>query len=63
MHNLAVIQLLKATIKETKITYIIQTRRMATLFEGAGLSFDIQKCSKFQKLNIVCYCQALLATI
>ena len=27
--------------------------RLATLLEGAGLAFDIQKCSKFQKSIMV----------
>ena len=35
-----------------KIKKVI-SRRLAALLEGAGLAFDIQKCSKFQKSIMV----------
>ena len=35
---------------------------LATLLEGAGLAFDIQKCSKFQKSNMMIYDICLAST-
>ena len=36
-------------MKQTEYT----TLGLATLLEGAGLAFDIQKCSKFQKSMMI----------
>ena len=33
----------------------VKTLKLTNLPEGVGLAFDIQKCSKFQKLNMVVF--------